>query len=132
MSKIYLHYDGDLGPDHTFIRRHENGVPFTGRSLGEALVGFVQSYNKKHPAAYNAGANRAVGCFARVRAGAVARVGAVLTCSSSSGIAIERNAKYRMWMFARKGETVDSSLFITRTHPVVAAHRLVLANTRAS
>ncbi len=57
MSKIYLHYDGDLGPDHTFIRRQENGAPFTGRSLGEALVGFVQSYNKKHPAAYNAGAH---------------------------------------------------------------------------
>lgn len=47
MSKIYLHYDGERGPGHTFIWRHR-GLPFTGRSLGQALEGFVESYSKKH------------------------------------------------------------------------------------
>lgn len=67
MSKIYLHYDGELGPDHTFIWRQEHGLPFTGRSLGEALVGFVQSYNKKHTGAYNAGRCAREGCVGCVR-----------------------------------------------------------------
>lgn len=48
MSKIYLHYEGERGPDHTFIWRQSGGLPFTGRSLGDALVGFVESYNRKH------------------------------------------------------------------------------------
>lgn len=48
MSKIYLHYEGERGPDHTYIWRQAGGLPFTGRSLGDALVGFVESYNRKH------------------------------------------------------------------------------------
>eukprot|EP00903_Cladosiphon_okamuranus_P013727 g12780.t1 len=48
MSKIYLHYEGERGPDHTFIWRQAGGLPLTGRSLGDALVGFVESYNRKH------------------------------------------------------------------------------------
>lgn len=48
MSKIYLHYEGERGPDHTFIWRQAGGLPFTGRSLGDALVGFIGSYNRKH------------------------------------------------------------------------------------
>ncbi|CAM9746091.1 unnamed protein product [Ectocarpus sp. 6 AP-2014] len=48
MSKIYLHYEGERGPDHTFIWRKAGGLPFTGRDLGEALSGFVESYGKKH------------------------------------------------------------------------------------
>lgn len=56
MSKIYLHYEGERGPDHTFIWRQAGGLPFTGRSLGDALVGFVESYNRKHGSgAYDGG-----------------------------------------------------------------------------
>lgn len=48
MSKIYLHYDGERGPGHTFIWRQARGLPSTGRSLGEALEGFIESYYRKH------------------------------------------------------------------------------------
>lgn len=48
MSKIYLHYEGERGPDHTFIWRQARGLPFTGRSLGDALLGFVESYTRRH------------------------------------------------------------------------------------
>ncbi|CAM9751471.1 unnamed protein product, partial [Ectocarpus fasciculatus] len=48
MSKIYLHYEGERGPDHTFIWRKAGGLPFTGGDLGEALSAFVESYGKKH------------------------------------------------------------------------------------
>ncbi|CAM9217091.1 unnamed protein product, partial [Ectocarpus sp. 4 AP-2014] len=56
MSKIYLHYEGERGPDHTFIWRKAGGLPFTGGDLGEALSGFIESYGKKHGReAYNQG-----------------------------------------------------------------------------
>lgn len=59
MSKIYLHYEGERGPDHTFIWRQARSLPFTGRSLGDALGGFVESYIRKHGrGAYNGGKGR--------------------------------------------------------------------------
>ena len=48
MPKIYLHYDGELGPDHTFVWQQERGSPFTKRSLSNALSAFVRSYESKH------------------------------------------------------------------------------------
>lgn len=48
MPKIYLHYDGELGPDHTLVWQQGSDTPFTERSLGGALAAFVRSYESKH------------------------------------------------------------------------------------
>lgn len=48
MPKIYLHYEGDLGPEHTSVWQQGRGVPFTERSLADALSAFVRSYESKH------------------------------------------------------------------------------------
>lgn len=48
MPKIYLHYDGGLGPDHTFVWQQERDSPFTERSLSDALSAFARSYESKH------------------------------------------------------------------------------------
>lgn len=62
MSKIYLHYEGERGPDHTFIWRQAHGLPFTGRGLGDALCGFVESYKRKHGSeAYGGGKGKGRG-----------------------------------------------------------------------
>lgn len=56
--KLYLHYDGARGPDHTFVWQ-SGGAPaqqITGRSLARAMAGFVDSYNGKHgQGAYDGG-----------------------------------------------------------------------------
>lgn len=50
MPKVYLHYDGERGPDHTFMWK--GGAPgvsrITGLSLAQALAAFVSSYQNKH------------------------------------------------------------------------------------
>lgn len=50
MPKIYLHYEGERGPEHTFVWRHPHSDPssLTGCRLKEALDGFVASYRKRH------------------------------------------------------------------------------------
>lgn len=55
MPKIYLHYDGELGPGHTLVWQQESGSPFTERCLGDALAAFVRSYESKHGKAAYAG-----------------------------------------------------------------------------
>lgn len=56
--KLYLHYDGVRGPDHTFVWQ-SGGAPaqqITGRSLAGAMAGFVDSYNGKYgQGAYDGG-----------------------------------------------------------------------------
>lgn len=53
MPKIYLNYEGERGPEHTFVwrqSRSDEGGPssLTGRRLKEALDGFVASYRKRY------------------------------------------------------------------------------------
>lgn len=47
--KLYLHYDGDEGPSHTFVwQGGQRSGAVTGVNLRRALQGFCSSYQAKH------------------------------------------------------------------------------------